>query len=140
MKALALLGTMILVIVFLAAGMSDNGSRLSSGETDAEFANFLLGYKAKNQKIFKVYNPSNETVRINSITTTGQCDCTVPIWTTGQIKPGKHGLVMVVFKRLPVGSFEVPLKIFFYNKEDVVDESLTQNITVEGSFDTRKGK
>lgn len=136
MKRLTLLGIMVLVIVFLAAGMSDNTSKSPKAEEEA--SNIIkLTYKSKNQKIFKIYNPTDEPIRINSVTTVDDCNCKVPIWTTGRIKPGKHGLVMVVFNENSEGLVTIPLKVYFYNKEDVVDETLTQNIKLEVTLDAR---
>ena len=133
MKPLGLLITMILVMLFLTSGMS--GKHPLPLQTEQQVRIFKLGFKEKRQKIFRVYNPGDQTVRINSITPTGECGCSVPIWTTGKIKPGKFGKMMVVFDRNTSGNLEIPLQIYFYNKEDVVDESLTQRMTLMVTLD-----
>ncbi len=124
MKPLGLFISMILVMLFLTSGMSGKDAEAQQVRV------FKLGFKEKRQKIFRIYNPGNQTVRINSITPTAECSCSVPIWTTGRIKPGKFGKVMVVFDPGVSGSVEIPLQIYFYNKEDVVDETLTQRVTL----------
>ena len=137
MKRLALFGTLILVMIFLTSGMSGVENEGRPGNNRAKI--LRLSLKEKHQKIFRIYNPTDEPVRINSITTTGECNCSVPIWTTGRIKPGKFGKVMVVFNRELQGDMEIPLQIYFYNKEDIVDESLTQRITLSVAIG-EKGK
>lgn len=135
MKPLGLLAAMILVMIFLTSGFS--GTQAEAPENVLQARMLKLTLKEKRQKIFRIYNPGNETVRINSVTAAGDCSCFVPIWTTGRIRPGKYGKVMVVFDRDASGDLEVPLQIYFYNKEDIVDESLTQRVTLMVTLDEK---
>lgn len=136
MKALSFAGVTALLLVSIAAkGPADEPKEKEHAKvTVFDFGKVKMTGKAKKvKKVFKVYNNSSRELRIRSVCS--PCNYTVPVWSKGWIKPGKHGLVLVIYYPEEQGPFQASMRINYYNEDMLQDENVARDILVRGTFD-----
>ncbi len=93
-----------------------------------DFGNIIKGVPVA--KIFKIFNPGNKPIRIRTIDAPLYCE--VAAWTQKPIKPGKAGLIKIVYNTDKSGVFNATLKIVYYDSENLKGENLVEDILVKG--------
>src|SRR5690606_1072912 len=83
-------------------------------------------------KIFKIYNNTQQAVRIRSIWSSPYCNVTA--WSKKPIKAGKHGLMKVAYNGARTGPFKATLKVYYYDSGRLDTERLIEDILIQGEI------